>query len=519
MTKKIGRIILIVVMIMLVIGLSLVTMSASPLYRTNQWVDTNAMFSMGRALASGMVPYRDIVEQRGPLMFGLFAIASFISKTSFIGVFVIEVINALIVYFFASKIAAFYFDNKNVASVLGLLGPGVMVGTHAFELGGAPEEFAFPVIMGFIYLAFLWQRHNKQLRPWLYLIAGFGLFYVFWVKYAMIGALIIFFLYVGFGLLADRNWRGLFMAVGLSLIGFLVPSAVMLGVFYQHHALQSLIDVYFKMNMMAYGENQNGIISQLVNSLGLFAEPINQHWLITAITAVGLVLTKIGRQRSMLFMMFFGTVAMLVLTHFVREYYVLLLMPFFVVALFQLFAWLINWQKELLRPVMLLVMIGIFVIPFYGNSYIKTATPRDAHQPFLARHGQPTDQSVQERFAADMHKKSKHPSILMVNSLDSGFFLAANTHPVTRYFHLMNMTYDEFPEMYNSFSDTMTHRRVQYVVVFVPGNQPLAIDMRNALNGVHPYNKAPLVKNYRLIDTGYQLLAGKPKNWALFELK
>ena len=89
MTKKIGRIILIVVMIMLVIGLSLVTMSASPVYRTNQWVDTNAMFSMGRALASGMVPYRDIVEQRGPLMFGLFAIASFISKTSFIGVFVI----------------------------------------------------------------------------------------------------------------------------------------------------------------------------------------------------------------------------------------------------------------------------------------------------------------------------------------------------------------------------------------------------------------------------------------------
>lgn len=140
------------------------------------------------------------------------------------------------------------------------------------------------------------------------------------------------------------------------------------------------------MNMMAYGENQNGMISQLVNSLGLFAEPINQHWLITAITAVGLVLTKIGRQRSMLFMMFFGTVAMLVLTHFVREYYVLLLMPFFVVALFQLFAWLINWQKELLRPVMLLVMIGIFVIPFYGNSYIKTATPRDAHRPFLARH-------------------------------------------------------------------------------------------------------------------------------------
>lgn len=195
----------------------------------------------------------------------------------------------------------------------------------------------------------------------------------------MIGALIIFFLYVGFGLLADRNWRGLLTAVGLSLIGFLVPSAVMLGVFYQHHALQSLIDVYFKMNMMAYGENQNGMISQLVNSLGLFAEPINQHWLITAITAVGLVLTKIGRQRSMLFMMFFGTVAMLVLTHFVREYYVLLLMPFFVVALFQLFAWLINWQKELLRPVMLLVMIGIFVIPFYGNSYIKTATPRDAH--------------------------------------------------------------------------------------------------------------------------------------------
>ena len=33
---------------------------------------------------------------------------------------------------------------------------------------------------------------------------------------------------IGFGLLADRNWRGLLTAVGLSLLGFLVPSAVML---------------------------------------------------------------------------------------------------------------------------------------------------------------------------------------------------------------------------------------------------------------------------------------------------
>ena len=42
---------------------------SSPLYPLNDWVDANCFLTTGKALLSGQVLYRDVYEQKGPLLY------------------------------------------------------------------------------------------------------------------------------------------------------------------------------------------------------------------------------------------------------------------------------------------------------------------------------------------------------------------------------------------------------------------------------------------------------------------
>lgn len=60
------------------------------LYPMNDWVDVNCFFTVGRGMTHGLVPYQDLYDQKGPLLYSIYALAALISEQSFLGVFVIE---------------------------------------------------------------------------------------------------------------------------------------------------------------------------------------------------------------------------------------------------------------------------------------------------------------------------------------------------------------------------------------------------------------------------------------------
>ena len=49
--------------------------ACSPLYPFNPWDDANCFFTVGRGIIHGLVPYRDLYEQKGPLLY-LFSLCS-----------------------------------------------------------------------------------------------------------------------------------------------------------------------------------------------------------------------------------------------------------------------------------------------------------------------------------------------------------------------------------------------------------------------------------------------------------
>ena len=58
---------------------------SSPAYPMNDWVDANAFFTMGKGLMNGLVPYRDLFEQKGPILYFVYGIGYLLSHKSFLG--------------------------------------------------------------------------------------------------------------------------------------------------------------------------------------------------------------------------------------------------------------------------------------------------------------------------------------------------------------------------------------------------------------------------------------------------
>ena len=56
------------------------------LYPMNDWGDVNCFFIVGRSLLDGKVLYRDIYDQKGPILYFIYALLSSISSTSFFAV-------------------------------------------------------------------------------------------------------------------------------------------------------------------------------------------------------------------------------------------------------------------------------------------------------------------------------------------------------------------------------------------------------------------------------------------------
>lgn len=90
----------------------LITSRNSPLYAFNDWVDANAFFTVGKAIFNNVIPYKDLFEQKGFLLYLLYGIGYLIDNKGFLGVFILEVISFSIFLFYNHKIIKIYLEEK-----------------------------------------------------------------------------------------------------------------------------------------------------------------------------------------------------------------------------------------------------------------------------------------------------------------------------------------------------------------------------------------------------------------------
>lgn len=519
-----------VIPLMICLILVTVVSGASPIYKTNQWNDTNAMLTMGRSLLQGTIPMKDIVDQRGPIMYFIYAFAALIKSNSFLGLYIIELINVFIIYALSFKLVKAVNVETMSPYWVSLVGPVALLTTSAFSQGGSPEEFGFASVLYLLVVLGTARENVTHIRPGTYYLLGLNMSLLFWSKYTLAGSYVFFFLTVGILLLWKLDFKQLFKVIIFSLLGFLTITALVLSFYIAVHGLNGLIDYYFVQNLTGYTTpvynglvQQNNIISKSMFIAIQIARMLWSHWIILLIILTSWFISiKNSRPIIIEMVTFIGSLVFITIGAAIMHYYALIIMSYFAVALIFLIKYLPyvvdkNTTQQSMFTFKFLTAFCILLMPFINNSNILNYVVRGTTTSINGENQWKT----QRKFAKRMHKGYDKPTLLQVNSLDGGFYLAADIIPTTKYFHRLNMNYDQFPKMYDDLQESLATKKTDFVVVRVKNNNldesdSNAMLKRKALRQVDEHLRPDLSQNYKVVDKEQDTF-NKPMYYVLFE--
>ncbi|WP_203648485.1 hypothetical protein [Secundilactobacillus yichangensis] len=354
---------------------------SSPIFKTNQWDDTNVSFTMGRGWISGLWPYRDLFEQRGPIMYAIYALAAKISFNNFLGLFVIESALLFAGFFVLLKLAelAGFKQSKYTVAFFGL---ALFYGSNVFGFGGSPEELVFPLTAWFIYNVLRDFQHDQFPKVSTMLINGILFSIVFWIKFSLIGYFVGYYVAYGLYLLFKRCFKNFFKILSLSLIGFAIPSVIIIAVFAAGHASNALFKVYFVTNLTMYGNTISaaGKFFTIFKSMGgdLISHPFTAAMIVIWL----LILSTQFRKKAHVFYIFASMIGLQFLTVYLsgntQWYYLLAAVTFVAVLLPNSLGFLINnfnlkiGKINFTRLDVLMIIIG-FLLLNGGNTNLRTA--------------------------------------------------------------------------------------------------------------------------------------------------
>jgi len=423
------------------------------LYFTNTWGDTMATWVLSKSMFfDHQILYKDIFDQRGIVLYVIYGIGAILSsviatKTSLIGLFIIEYLALVVHLIFAKKIIE-CFDIKH--KYLTLVA-AVFIFTDIYQ-GGSPEELLSPLITILLYLMLRYIVKGYQIKGVDYFIQGLFLGLAFWTKFSFIGFWLGFFLYIGVNLSINRKFRELFSAIITSLLGFLTVSIPALFYFIRNSSLSNLFYNYWTLNTQYYRPKASKIntIMNISNNFmtDWFTNPYEFLFFVFIIIGI-ITLARKYNVSVLLASLFIGVSGVYFgyqATGFGYYYFI-----------FHSFIWLGMvmglWILEEKYPQMnrhLTSVIGILLVIFSLR-----ATPV-------------TIQSIQQvqdiKAKIIQHNQDSQITLLQYDGLETGFYNQLNVNPNVKYFLQTNIVQEQFPQMPLERLRYMADKKTEFVI-------------------------------------------------------
>ena len=465
---------------------------SSPLYAANDWIDANAYLTIGRAMLHGQVPYRDLVDHKGPLLYFLHMLAALIQSNGFFGVFLWEVAAGTVFCRWAVKLAALFSDGAQ-ALLAAPVSAALVYTLPAFSKGDSAEEFALPLLLIALYdLVWVLLDEGHPVTRGMLLRNGVLAGVLFWTKYTLLGLHFAFMACLFFELLIFRRQIvRAFWACGWFLLGMAATAVPVLAYFAANRALGSLWEVYFYNNLFRYSDLTGGIFSRLVRVEMLLCETLVDNVALGAACFVGAALVARCRRLPVRGRLYLAVAAgcMAVFIWGGGAYWYYYGLPFGVFV--PLAAALVlpaaqGWAKGWLPAVLAATLCFVWVWIYTPN--------RDQ----MAKN---RENLVQTRYAAIING-TPDASILDWGAVDSGFYTAAGLDPQFRYFIHTNA---EGPEADEARLEAIRNGDFDYIVVR---------DFDD-WDGELPANYQVLLEHYEIVMVEYQECEGVDRAYTL----
>lgn len=444
------------------------------LYPMNYWVDANAFFTVGKSMLHGLVPYLDLFEQKGPILYFVYMLGALISETSFIGIYLFEILSCSITLYYLSKIITLYLDKKYLYIVLPLF-LSIILTTPYFSLGGSAEEFILPFLSISLF-HFLNYLENGKISNKNLFIDGIISGIVFLIKYNCLGFWIGYIFTIFVMKIKNKEIKSLFKDILLFLLGMIIPIVIFTIYFIINNGLKAFIDSYFITNIFLYSSN-NSILVKLQNLIYNVYNAMIGDIKICFLTIIGFVFLLFKNKTFNYKYIFLLVTFILLLTgiyiggrKYIYYYFDVTIYAIFgIICIFSLINKFIN------KYLYCILIIFISIISFYNlfkspNYYFTKYQKEDL---------------VQYKFANTINKKDG-ATILNYRFLDGGFYFATGTIPNTRFFMRQNIACKFFSDNCQVQDDVIKNKGVDFVII------------RKEIGEV--VKRKILLENYQLID-------------------
>ena len=452
------------------------------LYPMNDWGDINCFFTVGRSLLDGKVLYRDIYEQKGPLLYFIYALLAAISKTSFFSIYILEVITFAFFLFYGSKCIQLYIED-NMYSYFGMIILAFITAiSKPFVHGGSVEEMMLFMQMYSIYVFLKFIKKEEQPNKRECFTIGVFCACAFWIKYLACSFYVGLVLYILYAYCyKKKDYKTLIISIIYFLFGFCLITLIPIVYFVYTNAFVDLFTVYFYNNLFLYSSK----IALWTSIPYVIIKNIKSYFFVFLI--LGFIYLYLYKWKERYFISFLFALTF-VLTyasgkiHFI--YYCLVLFPFSIFGVIYLLKILSTMKKN--KIVLVILSLLLCISPYFisGNTYLmkykKTELP-------------------QYKFAKIM-KDADSKTMLYFGYLDNGFYYTSQLTPTCKYFCGLNIPLQDLKDTQTEYVED---GKVDFVIT---DNKTL--------------------KDYEVKDTKYKLVSketfpfeGSEYTYYLYQLK
>ena len=235
----------------------LICSRSSFLYVFNLWDDVNSYFTVGKCIFRGFVPYRDLFDQKGIMLYFIYGLSSLISPTTFRGVLLMEMIAAFFSLWAIHSIYALFLKSSFMPYIMTPITGAIIYSAENFYWGGSAEEFLFPFIMWGLYISVRYFRTEfpKPMDYKTVLAGGLLAGCVLNIKFNSLGFFFAFMMMVFIAdIVGKREVKKAFLSCLVFLLGMLIATLPWIIYFGVNGAIYDWGYVYIYKNVFEYSK-------------------------------------------------------------------------------------------------------------------------------------------------------------------------------------------------------------------------------------------------------------------------
>jgi hypothetical protein len=443
--------------------------TSSPLYPFNPWDDVNVFFTLGRGIKHGLVPYKDIFDHKGPLLYFIYFLAVLISEKSFVGVWLIECIAASVYAVFSWKTAKLFTAPSKIAIIMMPLFLGIVYTSRMFNFGGNTEELCMPLLTVALYFGLKAIVNGDGLPSKAEaLICGLISGALFWLKYTFLGFMIGFCLYILVLSIRHKDFAKLWSLVWRFIAGFVIVCVPVLAYFAMTGALSYLWEAYFYVNIFLYKNDPGSdLLSQIPVIKNIYI-PLRSialsGWLYKAF-GIMLILTLVSlfcidkKYRKKTLFLFFATLifsAGFIFTRFTFIYYYAYLLYYcFAFALIPCIKGISKAESAFKQnpDLMKILVSSVFIILYIASVFLS----KNMYLIFKSK------TALAQFLMAETINSTPDAKVLTYDVMDAGFYTAAGIMPCNRYCAAKQFG-DSYPQLTEEQDRLISEGYFDYIV-------------------------------------------------------